>query len=108
MTTHAPPKRSTKKNRKTKIKQSTPSSLSPILLLELYRTTQFLPDESVKEVLDFANFLRSKSPLTSHKRPVRLGGLWANENLDMDEIEKEIRRMRRESLEHLEQEFANG
>ena len=108
MTTHAPPKRSTKKTRKTKIKQFAPSSLSSTLLLELYRATQYLPDESVKEVLDFADFLRSKSPLTSHKRPIRLGGLWANENLDMDEIEKEIRQMRRESLEHLEQEFANG
>jgi hypothetical protein len=108
MATHAPLKRSTAKSRKTKVKQSALSTLSSTLLLELYRVTLYLPDESVKEVLDFAKFLRSKSPLTPRKRPVQLGGLWANENLDMAEIEKEIRQMRRESLEHLEQEFANG
>ncbi|MBI3762024.1 MAG: hypothetical protein HY260_09215 [Chloroflexi bacterium] len=68
----------------------------------VYDLLEELPAESLAEVLYFLEFLRFKA--TKPKNIVKLGGIWAD--ADLDGVEEELRILRRESLEHLEQEFA--
>ncbi len=59
-----------------------------------------LPAETLPEVLQFVEFLRSKTAAPRPKRIVRLRGLWAD--IPFDIADKDIRRLRRQATEHLD------
>ena len=65
-----------------------------------------LPSESLSEVLQFVEYLQFKAREPKPKRIVKLRGIWAD--LPLDKIEEDLRRLRRESAEHLEQEVLSG
>jgi len=59
-----------------------------------------LPAETLPEVLQFVEFLRSKTVAPRPKRIVRLRGLWANIPFDVND--ENIRQLRRQTTDHLD------
>ncbi len=106
MAIHSPLKRLTPKPRKGSV-ASTQSrrQKQPSAKLKARKLLDELPIDSVTDVLQFMEFLRFKAA-GKPKRPVKLGGIWAGVHLD--NVEEELRRLRRENIEHLEEELADA
>ncbi len=71
---------------------------------QIVATLEKLPPENLPEVLHFIEYLQFK--VTQPKQIVSLHGIWAG--LPVDELENDIRQLRRHGLAHLEQEAADG
>lgn len=56
-----------------------------------------LPEEKLKEVVDFVEFMLSQSQV-EHKRTIKLGGIWKNLGFEkFANLDAEIRKIRQET-----------
>ncbi len=106
MAIHSPPKRLPPKRRKGNIAPTqSRQQKQPSAKLKARKLLEELPIDSVTDVVQFMEFLRFKATGKA-KRPVKLGGIWAGVHLD--NVEEELRQLRRQNIEHLEEELADA
>ena len=61
---------------------------------ELEKVLQSLPSVAQRELLDFLGYLQYKYRLDQSRPVLRLGGLWADVDFDVDD--EDVRNLRRE------------
>ena len=78
----------------------------PTLLLQqkIEKTVAALPNAGKAELSSFLDYLQHKYQVETGAQVIKLGGIWSGLGLDIEE--EDVRALRRETSDHLLEQFA--